>query len=155
VDVSNLPSLPVAVGASAAAIAALVSGLLALFAAPLANIPGLRPNDETRNAGMRTLLFLLNLLGLVGFAFTQNVVIARSEVPALLLTAALAASAGHIAYVSVKAVTAKRAADTTVSLTPADLAQVQSAQAVNTPPPASVSVTITPTSSASGSVSAL
>ena len=146
-DVSNLPGLPVAVGASAATIAAIVSGLLALFAAPLANIPGLRPADETRNAGMRTLLFLLNLLGLCGLAFTQNVVIARAEVPALLLTAALAAGAGHVAYVSVKAVAAKRAGDTTVSLTPAG----QAALAAQVPSPQAV----TPDASAPGGVSAL
>lgn len=113
-DVSTLPGLPAIVAASAAVITVGVTGLLALLAAPIASIPGFRPNDATRDALMRLLVAVLNIAGLVGFAWTQNVVIPREALPMLLVVAVGQGALAHISYVGVRvtsrAIAAKRAA---------------------------------------------
>ena len=112
-DISNLPGLPLVVAAAAAVIAEAVTGLLALFAAPIASIPGFRPGDSTRNALMRGLVALLNLAGLVGFAWTQNVVIPRAALPALLAVAAGQGLLAHFSYVGAKAVATRSTSSST------------------------------------------
>lgn len=106
-DVSNLPGLPAILAGSALVISQAVFGLLLLFAAPLAAVPGLRAGDGTRNAFLRSLVFLLNLAALVGLAWTQNVVIPRAALPALLATAAVAGTVSTGSFFARKAITSK------------------------------------------------
>ena len=108
--VSSLPGLPLLIVASAAAIAAAVSSVLALLAVPISGIPGFRPNDATRNALMRSLVFACNLGGLVALAWSQSVVLSQAMLPALLVTAAAGSAASAGVYVQVKARVATNAA---------------------------------------------
>src|SRR5579859_343546 len=99
----NLIGLPAGLTGAAVVVAALVSSVLAAFAPIIARIPGLRVADDSRNVLMRTLVGALNLAGLVGYAYFNNITIAKEAVPALVLTAFGALVGGHYVYKGVQA----------------------------------------------------
>lgn len=131
-DVSSLPQLPAVLAGSALVISQAVFGLLLLFQTPLASVPGLRASDGTRNAFLRSLVFVLNLSALVGLAWSQNVVIPRADLPALLATAAVAGTVSTGSFFAKKAIANKQsatAAPATVPPLPADAQPVPAAPA--------------------------
>ena len=87
---------------STGALSGMVSGLLVLFAPVIAAIPGLRPTDGTRNTLMRVLLYLLTLAAVLGLAWSQNIVIARGDVPMVLIAVGLGSGTAHLFYTGVK-----------------------------------------------------
>ena len=133
----NVSTLPAILDVSTtAAIAAVVSGLLALFAPLLSAVPGLRPQDSTRSTLLRVLLFALNLGLLIGLAWTQNVIIPREMLPALLVAAGGASLGGHVFYTGV-AKSGGASTSAAPAVTPDALAlateAVAAAQAVSAP----------------------
>lgn len=139
-DPFSLPSLPLAVGASETLITTAISGLLLLFAQPLASVPGLRPTDGSRNAIMRSLTFLLNLAAIIALAWTQDIVIVKGEWPALLALCAGFALTANVTYVSAKKVAAKNGSNTSTDPT-TDSTDTTSPDPADTPsvlPPAPV-----------------
>ena len=98
----NLIGLPAGLTGAAVVVAALVSSVLAAFAPIIARIPGLRYGDDSRNVLMRTLVGALNLAGIVGYAYFNNIVLAKEAIPALVLTAFGALIGGHYVYKGVQ-----------------------------------------------------
>lgn len=84
------------------AVSAAVSALLSLFAPLLAQVPGLRASDASRNPLLRALVFVLTLAGLVGLAWSQGVALPQVMWPALALYAAGGAGFAHLLYVGAK-----------------------------------------------------
>lgn len=100
----NLVPLPAALVAASVAIAAIASGVLAgLSQLGLGNVPGFRQSDGSRNAAMRVLLGVLNLAGLLAYAWTQGIGLVPAQVPMLLGVCVIAAGGGHYFYGWVKA----------------------------------------------------
>lgn len=100
----NLAPLPPHLDAAAVAIAAIASAVLAgLSQLGLGTVPGFRAQDGSRNAAMRVLLGVLNLAGLLAYAWTQGIVLVPAQVPMLLGVCVIAAGGGHYFYGWVKA----------------------------------------------------
>ncbi len=138
-DASSLPVLPALLVIGAAPIAAAVSSVLALLLVPISALPGFRPNDATRNAFMRALVFVCNVGGIVALAWSQSVVLSQAMLPALLVTAAAGSAASSAVYVQVKARVAPTLAPTlTLSAAP----PVGAAVAVTYPAPYAASATV-------------
>ena len=125
----NLTGLTPDLYAVALMISQVVTGLLGALAAQIALVPGFRANDASRTAAMRVLAGVLNLLGVIGAAWTQNLVISKEQLPALLLTAFGATVASHLTYTGVKnGVSTAASATTPASADPSAVAaQAQAA----------------------------
>lgn len=114
------------------AVGAAVSALLSLFAPLLAQVPGFRSNDASRNALMRSLVFVLTLAGLVALAASQGITLPASMWPALILYAAGGAGFAHLVYSGAKA---SGSAGASVTLLPGTLAPLVAAPAEVAPLP--------------------
>ena len=115
-NVTTLPGILDAL--STGALSGVVSGLLVLFAPLIAAVPGFRPQDGTRSTLLRTLLYVLTLGAILGLAWSQGIVIARADVPMVLIAAGLGSGTAHLFYTGVKA-RATTAASTTAAAAPA------------------------------------
>lgn len=117
----TLIGLPPALLAAAVVIASLISGLLGAASTVVNRIPGLRPQDDTRNYLMRVLIGALNLGALLLYAWSQRIVIVQEAVPALVLTAFGVTLGVHYVYTGIKSGAAAAAAQpATVPPVPAD-----------------------------------
>lgn len=87
-------------------VASLVSYLVSLFAPILGSVPGLRAEDASRTPLLRTLVYALNVAGLLALAWTQQIVITRALVPALLYAAA-GTVGSTVSYLATKAAVAQ------------------------------------------------
>lgn len=94
----NLVGLSPALYAAAVAVASAVSALIGAFAPFIVKIPGFRPADQTRAIAVRTLVGVLNLVGVIGAAFVSNTVIPKEAVPMLVLVAFGGTVLGHYFY---------------------------------------------------------
>jgi len=97
-SVTGLPAVLVT-----GAVGAAVSALLSLFAPLLVQVPGLRAADASRNALMRSLVFVLTLAGLVALAASQGIALPVAMWPALVLYAGGGAGFAHLVYTGAKA----------------------------------------------------
>lgn len=150
----NIVGLPASLTGAAVVVAALVSSLLSAFGVLIAQVPGLRLTDASRNILMRVVVGALNLAGLVAFAWINNLVIAKEMLPALLATAAgFGVVGGHYVYKGVQSVqqTLATGLSVTTPAGPTDTVLPFSAptpsNAPATPPPAGSFTASTPASS--------
>ena len=120
----TLTGLPPALVGAAVVIAALVSSLLGAASTLVNRIPGLRPQDDTRNVLLRVLIGVLNLGGILAYAYFNSIVIAKEAVPALVLTAFSVTLGVHYVYTGIKSGAAPANAPAlTVPPVPADALQ--------------------------------
>lgn len=119
----NLVGLPPALLAAAAVIAMMVSAVLGASSKLVARVPGLGPNDETRDVLMRALVGALNLAGMLAYAWSQRIVLSQEMIPALVLTAAGYTVGVHYVYTGIKAGVSS-AAPPAPAATPATVPQV-------------------------------
>jgi hypothetical protein len=94
-----MSSLPSALNpALFAAVASLVSVLLSALASLLVLVPGLRPQDASRNVLMRALMYLLNLALVLGYCFVSSIIVPKDAVISLLLALGGGGAFAHILY---------------------------------------------------------
>lgn len=124
-NVTTLPGILDAL--STGALSGVVSGLLVLFAPLIAAVPGLRPQDGTRTTLLRTLLYVLTLGAILGLAWSQGIVIARADVPMVLIAAGLGSGTAHLFYTGVKARATAPTATTAAAPDPLALATAAAA----------------------------
>ena len=117
------------------AVSALVTMLLSAFAPLLLQVPGLRAQDGSRSILMRSLVFLLNLGGVVAYSFVSGVVVPKGSLISLLVDVAGAAGFGHVLYLASSAAHSAASSSSTVSADPSAAldALVSAAQQASAP----------------------
>lgn len=82
------------------AVASAISFAVAGFSSVIGKIPGMRPSDSTRSVLMRSLVFALNLLAIIAYAYLSNIVIPKGAVLPLLMAVAGQTTGGHFQYLA-------------------------------------------------------
>ena len=106
-------------------LAPIVAALLGSVATLIARVPGLRPSDDSRTVLMRVLVGALNLGGLLAFSWTQNIVLDKSMLVALLITTFGQGLVSHFTYVGIKNGAATTAPSSASNADPAAAAVAQ------------------------------